>query len=202
MSKCTSRVERLATASIVLLLVLACLPTHAETVVIVEESFENLEGAMPAGWMKEHSYSSVWTESSGRFTTTYGTNVVAIWSESGVKTTNITDKLQPGVTYTLTFNVGNANDSGTPDPLNRYTAQILAGTNVIASATAQTDTRDLSEQGTVTITTDEAHPNLGLVLGVRFAHGGPNWQYKTLVDNVKLVAEESAEWTRTLFLGR
>ncbi len=201
MGTSTHRFTRIAVAPAFLLLLFAFLPAQAGTFVIVEESFENLLGAMPAGWSRESSYSSVWSEDSGKFTTPYGTNAVAIWAATGVKTTNITDRLQPGVTYTLTFNAGNSNDAGVIDPLNRYMAQILAGTNVIASASAQTDTKDMSEGGTVTITTDDTHPHLGKVLGVRFEMAG-DWHYKTLIDNVKLVAEESAEWTRTLFLGR
>lgn len=203
MGTSTHRFTRIAVAPAFLLLLFAFLPAaQAGTFVIVEESFENLAGAMPAGWSRESSYSSVWSEDSGKFTTPYGTNAVAIWAATGVKTTNVTDKLQPGVTYTLTFNAGNSNDTGTPDPLNRYTAQILAGTNVIASASAQTDTKDMSEQGTVTLTTDAMHPQLGQELGVRFVNSAGDWHYKTLIDNVKLVAEESAEWTHTLFLGR
>jgi len=195
-------------AAPVLLLVLTGLPIHAGTVVIVEESFESpvvvdAEKVDPVGWDREHDYTQIWNSSTNLFTTPYGSQVVAIWIGSGVQTTNISDRLQPGVTYTLTFRAGNAfSTTGVPDPSNQYTAQILAGTNVIASASAQTDTNDMSEQGTVSVTTDGSHPNLGEIIGVRFSHTGAMYQSKTLIDNVKLVAEETAEWKRTLFYGR
>lgn len=181
---------------------------QAETVVLLTESFESPvvvdSGKVdPVGWVREHDYTTIWNSSTNLFTTPFGSQVVSIWHDSGVYTTNITDKLQPGVTYTLTFRAGNANsNTGIPDPLNQYKAEILAGTNVIASASAQTDTNDMSEQGTASVTTDGTHPHLGKVLGIRFAHSGGPYQAKTLIDNVKLEAEETDEFQHTLFYGR
>jgi hypothetical protein len=184
----------------------------AAEIVILEDSFEstvvtNATKIDPVGWDREHDYTTLNDQNtaSGGPTTPYGDQFVAIWDQSGIVTTNITDRLQAGVSYTLTFNVGNANAGGDGDPDpggNHYLAAILAGTNVVASSSGTTDSHDFSIQGVVTVTTDGSNPHLGKVLGIRIAHDGPDWRYKTLIDNVKLVADESDEWKHSLFLGK
>ena len=185
--------------------------TYAEPIVILEESFESpvVEGSQqinPPGWVRAHGtsgqlYTALLNESVGYFSTPYGEQVLSIWSGNTVTTTNITDRLQPGVTYTLTFNAGNARNDNTSSA-NTYKADILAGTNVIATVSAQTDTRDMSEQGSVSIQTDGDHPHLGEIIGVRFQHAGGGWEWRTLIDNVLLVAEETDEFQHTLFIGK
>jgi hypothetical protein len=191
------------------LLLLQGVPMQAaETFVILEESFESpvvvgRSTTMPTGWARGSTSSGIWNEESHSLSTPYGKQVLHIYSASAVWTTNITDRLQPGVTYTLTFNVGNGDsyhntgDAGN----NTYKAEILAGTNVIASASADTTTNDMSEQGTVTITTDGASDHLGEFLRVRFWHHAGTSYMRTLIDNVKLVAVESAEFQHTLYIG-
>ena len=184
---------------------------HAEPIVILEESFESpvvseSSQSDPPGWGREHGtstqlYSGLWNENSGRFTTPYGEQVLAVWSGNTVTTTNIAERLQPGATYTLTFNVGNADSDGNPG-INHYRADILAGTNVIATTSGQTDTNNMSENDQVSITTDGEHPHLGEVLGVRFAHDGGGWEWRTLIDNVLFVVEETDEWKHTFFIGK
>jgi len=63
----------------------------------------------------------------------------------------------------------------------------------------------MSEQGMVSVTTDGDHPHLGEIIGVRFRHfsAAPgDWQWRTLIDNVLLVAEETDEFQHTLFFGK
>ena len=198
-----------------LLLLLRGLPVQGEPIVILYDSFESPvlgedEGFSaqidPPGWVRETTgseqlYTRIWNEGLGYFSTPYGSQVLAIWRYNTVTTTNITDRLQPGVTYTLTFNAGNARDNSTSSA-NTYKAEILAGTNVIAEVSAQTDTRDMSEQGMVSIQTDGDHPHLGEIIGVRFQHAGGGWEWRTLIDNVLLVAEETDEFQHTLFIGK
>lgn len=190
--------------------------TAAEPYVIFEDSFETPsvtnhpdgKGVMPDGWSREHSYTIFENENNtnlaARVDTPFGEQYLSIWDLSGVIRTNITDTLQPGVTYTLTFNVGNKNGDGNADPAgNDYLAEILAGTNVVASSTGTTDSNDFSQNGVVALTTSGTNAYLGQVISVRLAHDGPDWLYKTLVDNVKLVADESAsEWGHTLHIGK
>ena len=186
----------------------------AETFVILEESFESpvVSGrstTMPPGWARGHSNSGLWNEESHSLSTPYGKQVLQIFRDndnpgnSAVWSTNITDRLQPGVTYTLTFNVGNGdwyNNTGNAGA-NTYKAEILAGTNVIASATASTSTNDMSEEGTVTITTTGASEHLGEFLRVRFWHESGSSYFRTLIDNVKLVAEETDAFHHTMYIG-
>ncbi len=175
----------------------------------VDKTYESNDADMPDGWAEEHSYTSPENENNTNVAdrvvdTPYGEQYVAIWDLSGIFTTNITDTLQPGVTYTLTFNVGNRNGDGNADPTGSdYLGEILAGTNVVASTTGTTDTLDFSQQAVVTLTTDGAHPHLGKTLSIRIAHNGPDWNYKTLVDNVRFEADESAsEYKHTLHIGK
>ena len=196
-----------------LALLMGGLPANAaETLVLLEESFESpvVDGSErldPPGWVRQHGtgstlYTGLWNESNDAFTTPFGSQVLSIWSGNTVTTTNITDRLQAGVTYTLTFHAGNSRAEHKSAGINTYKADILAGTNVIASVSATTDTNDMSEQGTVSIETDGDHPNLGEILGVRFQHYSGGWEWRTLIDNVKLVAVETDEFHHALFIGK
>lgn len=204
-----------------LMLLVSFASVRAGTVVILDDSFESphvpdktvgdgqeLAYIDPDGWSRENSRNVIENENNtnivNRVNTPYGEQYMSLWDQSGIVTTNIPDKLQPGVTYTLTFQVGNRDGNGNADPTGSdYLAEILAGTNVVASTTGTTDTLDFSQQGVVTLTTDGSHPHLGEILGVRIAHNGPAWQYKTLVDNVKLIADESAsEYKHTIHIGK
>jgi hypothetical protein len=175
---------------------------------IFYDSFEspdisNRTDALPPGWMEEHSYSKMWDEDGGEISTPYGSQVLAAWSGSGFQTTNITDVLQPGATYTLTFNVGNCSpDTGDPYTDNQYTVELLAGTNVIGSVSGLTTTDDMSVSNSVTVVTDGDHPNVGEVLGIRLAMSAGNYRASALFDNVRLVVTESREWARSLFYGK
>jgi hypothetical protein len=182
---------------------------HADSVAeILYDSFEtpDISGradAVPVGWLREHGYSRMWDEDSGDITTPFGSQVIAAWVDSGFQTTNITDVLQPGTTYRLTFNVGNCSaDTGAPYTDNQYTAYLLAGTNVIGSVSGVTTNDDLSVSNSVTVVTDGTHPHLGETLGVRLSMTAGNYRANALFDNVRLVAEESAEWARSLFYGK
>ncbi len=205
----------------VLALLCCAVPADALTnVVIFQTSFESpaltnqaVEGVGGLkviginGWSREDTYTYIWNENNtnitGRVPTPYGEQYAAIWSESGIVTTNITDRLQPGVTYSLTFNAGNANtESGAPMNSINYLAELLAGTNVLTSVSFPTASNDFSVNGVLTYTPDGTNAYLGEIIGIRFAHTSTDWQYYMLIDNVKLEADESvSEWGTTLFLG-
>jgi len=175
---------------------------------ILDDSFEapDITGKAdidPPGWKREHSYSRVWDENTGLFTTPFGAQAIAAWSGTGFQTTNLTDVLQPGTTYTLTFNVGNCDaDTGNPRSDNQYTAELLVGTNTVASVSGLTNTDDLSQSNSVVLATGDAHPQLGQKLGIRLRMTGGDWHALALFDNVRLVARESNEWARSLFYGK
>jgi len=175
---------------------------------ILYDSFESPDisgraDALPPGWMEEHSYSKMWDEDGGQISTPFGSQVIAAWSGSGFQTTNITDVLQPGTTYTLTFNVGNCSaDTGDPRTDNEYTAHLLAGTNVIGSVSGVTTNDSMSASNSVSVVTDGSHTNLGETLGIRLRMTAGDYHANALFDNVRLVAEETDEWARSLFYGK
>ncbi|MFU8780945.1 MAG: hypothetical protein ACNA71_07965, partial [Kiritimatiellia bacterium] len=86
---------------------ISCLPVLAASIVILEESFESpvVEGSQqinPPGWVRQVGtdtklYTALLNQSVGYFSTPYGEQVLSIWSGNTVTTTNITDRLQPGV---------------------------------------------------------------------------------------------------------
>ena len=192
-------------------LVLAITNAHADTVEILNESFESpvVSGNVqttPLGWKRVYAaqnYSGIWNEDTGQISTPYGAQVGAAWTMGGFQTTNITEVVQPGATYSLTFNAGNYNASaGAPRSDNQYTAEILAGTIVLASVSGLTNTGDLSKSNQTSVVVGAGHPNLGETLGVRLRMTGGDWHAKTLFDNVRLTVDETDEWKRSLFYGK
>ena len=103
---------------------------------VLNESFEApmVSGRVvttPTGWKRVYAlqnYSAVWNEDTSGATTPHGAQVGAAWTMGGFQSTNVTEVVQPGATYTLTFNVGNCDtDTGNARTDNQYTAEILAG---------------------------------------------------------------------------
>jgi hypothetical protein len=204
--------QRLSLLTILVGIFLSWTPSaHAETFQILYDSFETPDvitvsnSVAPTGWFKEHNYSGMWDVNWGTnwITTAYGTQGIKCWQSTGFYTTNITEKLQPGATYTLTFNVGNTStDTGVPRSGMSYTGTILAGTNVIASVTGTTSNDTLTATNAVSVTTTGASPFLGQTLRIRLKDNGTDWHYQTLFDNVRLVVDETSEYRQTLFFGK
>jgi hypothetical protein len=183
----------------------------AEPIELFYDSFETPDVAtvsnssVPPGWFKEASYSGMWDVNwnTNWVTTAYGSQGIKCWSTTGFYTTNITETLQPGATYTLTFNVGNTGtDTGIPRSGMSYTGYIMAGTNVVGSVTGTTSNDTLTATNVVIVTTTAADPHLGKALRIRLKDNGTAWPYQTLFDNVRLVVDETSEYQQTLFHGK
>jgi len=191
---------------------IAVFSASAGTYELLYDSFEapDISGQsdeVPPGWSRQsfgaNDYSEMWDEDTGFFTSPYGSQVIACWSLSGYVTTSINAVLQPGTTYTLTFNVENYNvDAGAPRSDNEYTAYLYAGTNLLSSVTGLTTTNDMSVSNVVTYAVGDSHPALGEQMKVYLQLSGGEWHAKALFDNVRLIAEETSEWARTLFFGK
>ena len=177
---------------------------------VLNESFESpvVSGRgnqiTPTGWKRVLTgYSTVWNEDTSGATTSYGAQMAATWINTGFQTTNITEVVQPGATYTLTFNVGNCDtDTGNARTDNQYTAEILAGETVLASVSGSTNTDNLSQSNVTSVVIGAGHASLGQTLGVRLRMTGGHWKGLTLFDNVRLTAVESDEWKRSLIYGK
>jgi hypothetical protein len=140
----------------------------------------------------------LWNEDSGTMTTPAGDQAAWIWNDRQITTTNIAEKLTVGVTYTLTFNV--AAESGLGGI--HYLVELLAGTNVVGSASGGPLTSANFMSATVTVAAGLGHPGLGQTLAIRIGYVSGDWNYVLGVDNVRLVAQEAREWARTLFYGK
>jgi hypothetical protein len=174
--------------------------------IIFSEGFEDpvvyrAAGMSAAGWLGNGTQKN---EDGGLFTTPYG-NQVGDPSYLGsaarkIETTALSDVLELDYTYTLTFNVGNVNvDNGAPRSDNRYVAELIAGSTVVATSTALTSTDDLSETGGFVFLADGVQPNLGEALSLKFYMSAGDYHAHPLIDNVKLRAVRPP---RTLFMFR
>jgi hypothetical protein len=197
--------------SLGLLLASSLLGVTTLAVEIFNESFESpvVTGRVqttPTGWKRvfaAQNYSGVWNEDTSGVITPYGTQVGAAWTLGGFQSTNLTEVVQPGTTYTLMFNVGNY-DTGTGNPRsdNQYTAEILANETVMATVSGLTNTKNLSQSNTTSVVVAAGSPHIGKTLGVRLRMTGGDWHAMTVFDNVRLNAVESDEWKRSLFYGK
>ena len=178
---------------------------------VLNESFEApvVSGRVvttPTGWKRVYTlqnYSAVWNEDTSGATTPHGAQVGAAWTMGGFQSTNVTEVVQPGATYTLTFNVGNCDtDTGNARTDNQYTAEILAGETVLASVSGLTNTKNLSQSNLTSVVVAAGSPHIGKTLGVRLRMTGGHWSAMTVFDNVRLTAVESDEWKRSLFYGK
>ncbi|MFT5473137.1 MAG: hypothetical protein ACI856_001464 [Kiritimatiellia bacterium] len=172
---------------------------------IFDDSFESpvmsgrLEMEVP-GWWRSNSRVGLWNEDSGTMTTPHGNQALWIWHDRYATTTNITDTMVVGATYTLSFNVAAESALGGI----QYRAELLAGTNVLAySDGGPVGSSDFSATtGSVNFVSTTNSPGLGEALGIRLRYVSGDWQYVIGFDNVRLVADEPAEWGRTLFYGK
>jgi hypothetical protein len=124
-------------------------------------------------------------ENCGQFTTPYGGQ--ALWLNGGAaKTTSsiLSEVLQEGYTYTLTFNVGRRANMSSRG--NDYVASLLAGATTLVSTNGAAAQNDFSEAVSVVFTPDASHAALiGQTLAIQFAI---DTDYQPHFDNVMLVA--------------
>ena len=178
---------------------------------VLNEGFESpvVSGRVattPTGWKRVYAlqnYSAVWNEDTSGVVTPYGAQVGAAWTLGGFQSTNVTEVVQPGATYTLTFNVGNY-DTGTGNARtdNQYTAEILADETVMATVSGLTNTKNLSQSNLTSVVVAAGSPHIGKTLGVRLRMTGGHWSAMTVFDNIRLTAVETDEWKRSLFYGK
>lgn len=188
-------------------LVVSFLSVHAEGVEfeVFQDSFESptmsgrLEMAVP-GWSRSDTRVGLWNEGSGTMSTPFGSQSLWIWSERHAQTTNITERMVVGASYTLTFNVAAENALGGIV----YRAEILAGTNVLAYSDGSpiTSSNFVNTTGMVHFPSTTNHVGLGQVLGIRMRYLSGDWHYVLGVDNVKLVADEDQDRASSLFYGK
>ncbi len=172
---------------------------------IFQDSFESpamsgrLEMDIP-GWWRSDSRVGLWNEDSSTMSTPFGAQALWLWSGRSAKTTNITDTMVVGASYTLTFNVAAENALGGIN----YLAEIMAGTNAIASSVGGpiASSTFASTTGMVHFAATTNHIALGSPLGVRFTYISGDWHYVIGGDNVKLVADEDPAGARSLFYGK
>lgn len=125
---------------------------------ILYESFENpdvtgLGGTDPTGW----SGGGINDNDSGVLETPFGSQ--AAWLNSGSFSTTgtiLSDVLQDGYTYTLSFNVGRRSDVGG----GTYNVSLLAGATTLASTSGSPTQTDFSETDEIVFTPDGSHAAL------------------------------------------
>ena len=168
----------------------------ADDTVILYETFELPQvtwyGATTSpGWYT--SGGSLMNEGGGLISTPFGEQIARCGYNGGptgrrLETTSISDVLTVGTAYSLTFNAGNIRpDGGTSHSGVQYTAELIAGSTVVANKIATTSTHDASETGSATFTPASDNPNLGGTLKVRFYMSSGDYHWQPMFDNVKLV---------------
>lgn len=179
----------------------------AETYEIFYDSFEspvvtNRVQCVIPGWKGSATTVGLWNEGVGTMVTPWGLQAAYVSSTRNIQATNITEKLTLGATYTLTFHA--AAESGLGGI--KYKAELLAGTNVLASVTAATTLPNSDfalRSETLQFVVPPGHIALGQNLGIRLSYASASiTTYVLGFDNVRLVAEETTEWRRTLFHGK
>jgi hypothetical protein len=193
------RMTRNVPALLVAVTALCLLVSSAKAAVIFTESFESpditgLTTTDPTGWTAagHPSYTGLNDVDSGMVTTPYGSQVVKIYGNASLTTSDsiLSNVLETSMTYTLTFNVTERSDKSGFDT--RYAVDLMAGTDVLGTVAGQTTLTDMSESDTIVYTTGAAHPNAGDTLRVRLRKGtGGNWQSNPQYDNLQLDASPS-----------
>ncbi len=143
------------------------------------------------GWIRTGADDAGLTDvASGNFITPYGSQAAYVYDNMGTlghsyTATSISNALQAGLTYTLTFNV--ASDDGGPAG---YGVDLIAGTNVIATTTGAPGNSDISAtRVAMSFTPTPDSPSLGQILGVRLRK--PTGAYTSgqiVYDHVRLTA--------------
>jgi len=145
-----------------------------------------------AGWVGTCAGAAGLTDvAEARFTTPYGSQAAYVYDDGGSQgfaytTTNISEVMQVGTTYTVTFNA--ASEDGGPAG---YGVDLLAGTNVVATATGTPGNSDISATSiTISFSATTASPFIGQTLAIRLRKPIGAWWNggQILYDNVRLAA--------------
>ncbi|NQT88185.1 PEP-CTERM sorting domain-containing protein [bacterium] len=177
---------------------LVVLTASAHGAVIFTEGFEGPDvpgpaersdgwsGTGPTGWVKagHPDYSGLADEGAGNFSTPHGAQAAWIYGNGSLTTSSaiLNDTLKQDMDYTLTFNAGARSGGSNIE----YIVELLAGAAVVGSASGLANTSDMSQSGTINLTTGAAHPNAGEALAVRLRKGTGAWQFNPLFDNISL----------------
>jgi hypothetical protein len=144
-----------------------------------------------AGWVRTGTDDAGLTDiAEARFTTPYGTQAAYVYDNGNTlghsyTTAGITEVLEAGMTYGLSFNVA-AEDGGTAG----YGVDLMAGTNVLATATGAPGSVAISATSvTINFTTATDNPYIGDTLAIRLRKPDGAWNTgQILYDNVRLTA--------------
>ncbi len=167
-------------------------PPHDDVVAAVGKSPSQ-------GWIKSNlpggsgGSAGLHDEVSGQFTTPYGAQAAWIYDNSGTMKTiyttttdNLDATLTASTTYTLTFNAASESRNGGGAG---YGVYLVAGTNVLESATGTPGSSDMSFTNAIVFTPGPSHPNLGETLAIRLRKPTGGWSGPYAVfDNIKLTA--------------
>jgi hypothetical protein len=166
--------------------------------VLFYDSFEDpiisgTAGIASPGWLAPNGRGYQHNRDGGKITTIYGNQVASVFlgnqTSHRLETTGIAEVLQAGTTYTLSFNAGNVNvDTGAPRTDNQYTAELLAGGTVVATATGITTQDKMLQTEALSFKPAGNDPNLGGGLQIRLMMTAGDWHAHSLFDNVRLVA--------------
>ena len=145
------------------------------------------------GWVRSTTLSGaagLHDEGAGTFVTPYGSQAAFVYDNVGTletryTTTGISAVLEAGITYTITFNAASENGGNA-----QYGVDLLAGTNVIASATGAPGNDDVSATSvTITYVAKEGDSLLGNTIAIRLRKPYGEWSAGHIVyDNVRLMA--------------
>jgi formylglycine-generating enzyme required for sulfatase activity len=133
-------------------------------------------------------------EVSGKFTTPFGSQAAYVYDDGGVggknySITNMGAVLEAGKQYLLSFNAASENGGNAG-----YGVDLLAGTNVVASATGAPGTNNMAASHvTISFTPTPDNPNLGKTIGIRLRKPTGGWsQGHILYDNILLIASNTS----------
>ena len=151
------------------------------------------------GWINDYDgfapqRTGYWNEDSGDFTTPNGDQAVWVWSVRQLTTTTSFGGLEASTQYTLSFLVGAARAGSTPAEV-PYEVTLMAGSNVITTATGNVSDNDLSN-GAIThvFVTAGSAEFVGLPLSIRLRMlSDPDFSTQILIDDLKLSAESVAD---------